>query len=300
MQYENLKKEFSHIHLKFNEPLAKYSYTRTGGPADVIAFPKTIDEVKELVNWVHREQVPLTILGNLSNLIVRDGGIPGLVMILTDLNHIEITDKTITAESGATLIDVTRRARDHHLTGLEFACGIPGSVGGAVFMNAGAYGGEIKDLPLEILALTRSGNLVTYKNETCDFHYRYSVFQKNADIILQATLQLEHGQLESIQSEMDRVTQLRESKQPLEYPSCGSVFKRPDGYFTGQLIQNAGLQGYRIGGAEISRKHAGFIVNVDRATATDYINMIQFIQETIWRINQVQLEPEVRIIGREN
>ena len=164
-------------------------------------------------------------------------------------------------------------------------------------MNAGAYGGEIKDLPLEIETLTRTGKFKTYSTQTAQFGYRHSIFQDNHEVVLQVKFQLEPGEIDLIQSEMDRLTELRTSKQPLELPSCGSVFKRPEGHFTGKLIQDAGLQGYRIGGAEISKKHAGFIVNVDHATATDYIELIQFIQHRIWELYQVQLEPEVRIIG---
>lgn len=218
-------------------------------------------------------------------------------MILTRMNQIQVEGETVIADAGASLIETTQVARDHHLTGLEFACGIPGSVGGAIFMNAGAYGGEIKDLPLEIETLTRTGEFRTYSTQTAQFGYRHSIFQDNHEVVLQVKFQLEPGEIDLIQSEMDRLTELRTSKQPLELPSCGSVFKRPEGHFTGKLIQDAGLQGYRIGGAEISKKHAGFIVNVDHATATDYIELIQFIQHRIWELYQVQLEPEVRIIG---
>ncbi len=299
MNYDLLREKYPNLTLKYDEPLSKYSYTKTGGPADVIAFPESVEEVKAIVNWAREYDAPLTILGNLSNLIVRDGGMKGIVIILTEMNNITVQDNCISADSGATLIEVTQQARDHQLTGLEFACGIPGSMGGAIFMNAGAYGGEICDIPLEVDTISREGVLKTYTLDQCEFSYRHSVFQDNHDIILTTRLWLQEGELDVIQNEMDRLTELRESKQPLEYPSCGSVFKRPEGYFTGKLIQDAGLQGYRIGGAEISKKHAGFIINVDQATATDYIKMIRFIQETIWDLNQVKLEPEVRIIGRE-
>ena len=298
MNFQQLSTLYPTITIHYDDALSNYTYTKTGGLADVTVFPKSKTEVKQIVDWAREQNVPLTILGNASNLIVRDGGIRGIVMILTDLNSVAATeDCQLIADSGARLIDVSYRALTEELTGLEFACGIPGSIGGAVFMNAGAYGGEVKEVITSVEVITREGEFKTYRNADCDFSYRHSVFQTNSDIVLSVTFQLTDGEPIAIKEEMDHLTDLRESKQPLEYPSCGSVFKRPVGYYTGKLIQDAGLQGYRIGGAEISRKHAGFIVNVDKATATDYTDMIEFIQERIWDLNQVRLEPEVRIIG---
>ncbi|MRI81088.1 UDP-N-acetylmuramate dehydrogenase [Fundicoccus ignavus] len=298
MNFQQLSTLYPTITIQYDDALSNYTYTKTGGLADVTVFPKTKTEVKQIVDWAREQNAPLTILGNASNLIVRDGGIRGIVMILTDLNSVTATeDGQLIADSGARLIDVSYRALTEELTGLEFACGIPGSIGGAVFMNAGAYGGEVKEVITSVEVITREGEFKTYRNADCDFSYRHSVFQTNSDIVLSVTFQLTDGEPIAIKEEMDHLTDLRESKQPLEYPSCGSVFKRPVGYYTGKLIQDAGLQGYRIGGAEISRKHAGFIVNVDKATATDYTDMIEFIQERIWDLNQVRLEPEVRIIG---
>lgn len=298
MNFQQLSTLYPTITIHYDDALSNYTYTKTGGLADVAVFPKSKTEVKQIVDWAREQNVPLTILGNASNLIVRDGGIRGIVMILTDLNSVMATeDGQLIADSGARLIDVSYRALTEELTGLEFACGIPGSIGGAVFMNAGAYGGEVKEVITSVEVITREGEFKTYRNADCDFSYRHSVFQTNSDIVLSVTFQLTDGEPIAIKEEMDHLTDLRESKQPLEYPSCGSVFKRPVGYYTGKLIQDAGLQGYRIGGAEISRKHAGFIVNVDKATATDYTDMIEFIQERIWDLNHVKLEPEVRIIG---
>ena len=298
MNFQQLSTLYPTITIQYDDALSNYTYTKTGGLADVTVFPKSKTEVKQIVDWAREQNAPLTILGNASNLIVRDGGIRGIVMILTDLNSVTATeDGQLIADSGARLIDVSYRALTEELTGLEFACGISGSIGGAVFMNAGAYGGEVKEVITSVEVITREGEFKTYRNADCDFSYRHSVFQTNSDIVLSVTFQLTDGEPIAIKEEMDHLTDLRESKQPLEYPSCGSVFKRPVGYYTGKLIQDAGLQGYRIGGAEISRKHAGFIVNVDKATATDYTDMIEFIQERIWDLNQVRLEPEVRIIG---
>src|SRR5699024_8405410 len=287
MDYKLLKEAHPNLNIKFNHALSDYSYTKTGGEADVIAFPKSKDEVKQIIDWAKEFDAPLTILGNLSNLIVKDGGIRGIVMILTDMNAISVDGHYIYAESGAGIIEVSREAYRHSLTGLEFACGIPGSVGGAVFMNAGAYEGEITDINVKIEAINREGQFLTYTNEDAEFAYRHSIFQENDNIILGVSFELQPGDQVAIKEKMDHLTELRESKQPLEYPSCGSVFKRPVGYYTGKLIQDAGLQGHRIGGAEISRKHAGFIINVGGATATDYVEMIEYIQETIWNLNSV-------------
>lgn len=297
--YQQFKETYPQLHIKIDEPLAYYSYTKTGGPADAIVFPTSIDEVTQVVSWVNDQQVPLTVFGNLSNLIVRDGGIDGIVMILTEMTGTQIDDEGIYASSGASLIETSRLALAHTMTGLEFACGIPGSVGGAVFMNAGAYGGEVKDCIQYVDILTRDGQQVRLMNDDCHFSYRHSVFQDQDVIILGAYFALKSGDAQAIQDKMAELTQLRESKQPLEYPSCGSVFKRPEGYFTGKLIQDAGLQGYRIGGAEISKKHAGFIVNIDGATATDYTDMITYIQKRIMEEYGVALETEVRILGRD-
>lgn len=283
-----------------DEPLSNYTYTKTGGKADYLIFPKNPTEVKVILDWVNDQSIPLTVIGNASNLIVKDGGIRGLVMILSEMNQIiQLDQQQIQAQSGALLADVAAFARDVALTGLEFACGIPGSIGGAIFMNAGAYGGEMADVVYQVDAITRQGEFVTYDLDACQFSYRHSFFQDQGDIILAVRYQLHEGECDAIQAVMTELTQLRESKQPLEYPSCGSVFKRPPGHFTGKLIQEAGLQGYRIGGAEVSRKHAGFIVNVDQATATDYVDLIHYIQAVIWDQFQVRLEPEVRIIGED-
>ena len=296
---EQFSAEYPEIRAFTNERLDKYTYTKTGGVADLLVFPKNRQEVEATLQYVNDKGLPLTVLGNASNLIVKDGGIRGLVMMLTDMVTVEVDQTRIHAAAGAPLIEVAKFAREKHLTGLEFACGIPGSIGGAVFMNAGAYGGEVKDVIESVQVITRQGDFKVYDNQSCDFSYRHSHFQSSDEIVLSVTFQLKAGDLSEISNEMDRLTDLRTSKQPLEYPSCGSVFKRPEGYYTGKLIQDAGLQGYRIGGAEISRKHAGFIVNVDHATATDYLQMIEHIQATIWQLNHVQLETEVRIIGED-
>ncbi|MGX4685334.1 UDP-N-acetylmuramate dehydrogenase [Vagococcus sp. JNUCC 83] len=298
MTTKTIVQHFPNITILTNEPLSNYTYTKTGGPADFLAFPKTQQEVKDLITFCQTHQLQWICLGNASNLIVRDGGIQDVVIVLTEMNHVSVNDTTIIAEAGAKLIDVTRDALEHHLTGLEFACGIPGSIGGAAYMNAGAYGGELSDVFYSADIILKDGTIKTLYKDDMDFSYRHSVIQTLKGIVLSVTFHLEHGEYDLIKEKMDELTYLRESKQPLEYPSCGSVFKRPEGHFTGKLIQDAGLQGHMIGGAQISTKHAGFIVNINQATATDYVTLIEYIQQTILDKFDVQLETEVRIIGR--
>lgn len=287
------------IEFKLNEPLSKYTFTKTGGNADTLAFPKTRQELVEIVDTARENKVPVTIIGNASNLIIKDGGIRGIVIILPNFKKIEVSETKVTAEAGATIINTTIAAQKAGLTGLEFAAGIPGSVGGAVFMNAGAYGGEVKDCLQSATVLTRTGELKTYTNAEMHFSYRHSLVQTNGDIVVKATFGLRPGNLVAIREQMDNLNAQRAAKQPLEYPSCGSVFKRPVGHFVGPMIQKAGLQGHIIGGAQISTKHAGFIVNIGGATATDYMDMIHLVQITVAEKFNVQLEPEVRIIGED-
>ncbi|MCC4514054.1 UDP-N-acetylmuramate dehydrogenase [Limosilactobacillus reuteri] len=296
----NLMNEFPDIEIKQDEPLMNYTYTKTGGPADWLAFPETIDQVKELVDYVREHEMGLTVLGNASNLIVGDGGIDDLTIILTRLNKIEVHDNKVTAQAGASYIATTEAARDSELTGLEFAAGIPGSIGGAVFMNAGAYGGETKNVVSEATVMLPDGTIKHFTNEELDFGYRHSSIQDNNGVVLDATFALEPGKYDDIKARMDDLNERREAKQPLDLPSCGSVFKRPEGYYAGKLIHDAGLQGYTSGGAQVSTKHAGFIVNIDHGTAADYVNVIHHVQKTVKEKFGVDLETEVRIIGRQD
>lgn len=287
------------IEFKLNEPLSKYTFTKTGGPADVLAFPKTRDELVEIVDTARVNKVDITVIGNASNLIIKDGGIRGIVIILPNFHEIKVSETSVTAEAGATIINTTIAAQKAGLTGIEFAAGIPGSVGGAVFMNAGAYGGEITDVFESAEVLMPDGRITTLTHEDMQFGYRHSIVQDNGGIVISATFALKRGNKDAIQEEMDRLNELRRSKQPLEYPSCGSVFKRPKGHFTGPLIIKAGLQGKIVGGAQDSMKHAGFIVNIKHATATDYLNLIHLIQKTVKEKFDVELKTEVRIIGED-
>jgi UDP-N-acetylmuramate dehydrogenase len=251
------------------------------------------------LKFAHEHRVPVTLLGNGSNVIVKDGGIRGITLSLKKLNTITCTGAELVAQTGATIIEASRRARDAGLTGLEFACGIPGTVGGAFYMNAGAYGGQIADVLESVLVLTEQGEFKTLSKEEFDFDYRKSVFSAKRYIALEGTFRLQKGDKAQIQAKMDELTIARETKQPLEYPSCGSVFKRPPGMFAGKLIQDSGLQGTRIGGAEVSKKHAGFIVNVDNATATEYMSLVRHVQQTVKDKFGVELETEVITIGED-
>ncbi|WP_414044766.1 UDP-N-acetylmuramate dehydrogenase [Macrococcus equi] len=295
--YDGLSELIGASHIKKNEPLKNYTYTKTGGNADIYITPVKYSEIQKTIQFANQHQIPVTFLGNGSNIIIRDGGIRGIVISLLGLTEVQVEVDTIIASSGAAIIDVSRIARDHHLTGLEFACGIPGSVGGAVFMNAGAYGGEVKDVIESATVVNQNGEIITLTNEELKLDYRTSIIQSEHYVVLEASFKLERGDINLIQSQMDILTERREEKQPLEYPSCGSVFRRPPGHFAGQLIQEAGLQGHRIGGVEVSTKHAGFIVNVDNGSATDYENMIAHVQKVVLNNSGVELQPEVRVIG---
>lgn len=284
--------------VKTDEPLYKYTYTETGGPADIYVEAGTIEDTAEVIRFGKTHNISVTYLGNGSNIIIRDGGIRGIVVSLLNLNNISVNGNTLVAESGAAIIDASQTALKHHLSGLEFACGIPGSVGGAVYMNAGAYGGEVKDCLKHVTAINEYGDFVNLTLEELELGYRTSRVQTEHLVVVSAEFELSADKNhEDIKAVMDDLTEKRESKQPLEYPSCGSVFQRPPGNFAGKLIQDAGLQGHRIGGVEVSKKHAGFMVNVDGGTAGDYEALIHFVQDTVQEKYGVVLHREVRIIG---
>ena len=296
---ELLKEDLAGIEILFNEPLKQYTYTKVGGVAEYLAFPRNQYELKRIVTFANTHEIPWMVLGNSSNIIVRDGGIDGFVIMFDHFRDIKVNGYVIEAEAGAKLIDVTHVARYHSLTGFEFACGIPGSIGGAVYMNAGAYGGEIAHILQSCKVLTPGGEIKTLTAEELAFGYRHSKIQETGDVVISAKFALAPGNYDQIDQEMARLTHLRELKQPLEYPSCGSVFKRPVGHFAGQLISEAGLKGHRIGGVEVSEKHAGFMINVDHGTAKDYEDLIAHVIATVEKSSGVTLEREVRIIGKD-
>jgi UDP-N-acetylmuramate dehydrogenase len=297
--YKDLQGKITQGILRIDEPLCKYTMTKLGGSADILVIPTTIDETEATVRYAYEHDIPLLLLGNGSNMVVRDGGVRGIVLHLPKLNKIKIEGTSVHAEGGANIFDVSRLAGTKSLTGFEFACGIPGSVGGAMAMNAGAYGGEIKDIIVQVTVLTKEGERIVLSKDELELGYRQSIITKKGYYVLSADFKLEIGSPEEISAKMADLTYQRESKQPLEFPSAGSVFKRPPGYYAGKLIQDSGLQGKGFGGAEVSVKHAGFIVNKNNATASDYIQTIEMVKAEVKKNFGVDLELEVKIVGEE-
>ena len=295
--YEDLITQLDPKNVKIDEALSLHTMTRMGGFADLFVTPETEDQAAFVVQYAHKNKIPLLLIGNGSNMVVRDGGVRGIVLRLEKLNKITINGNRVIAECGADIIDVSRAVAKESLSGLEFACGIPGSIGGAMAMNAGAYGGEIQDVIYQSTVLTPSGEKLILSKEDLELGYRKSIVTKKGYYVLSSEFELQKGIQEEIDAKIADLTFQRESKQPLEYPSAGSVFKRPPGYFAGKLIQDSGLQGKGFGGAEVSMKHAGFIVNKNNATATDYINTIEMVKKAVKENFGVELELEVKIVG---
>lgn len=285
--------------IKIDEKLSSYVNFKVGGPADILLIPKSKEQVIKSVEVCKENKIPFYLIGNGSNILVRDGGFRGVVISLKEVNTIIVDGDKIEAECGAMLKAVSDKAMENSLTGFEFACGIPGTIGGAVFMNAGAYDGEIAHVIESVEIIDEECNIVRLSNKDLDFGYRSSIVMKKGYTVLSAVFKLEKGQVKTIKELVDDLTNKRESKQPLEYPSAGSTFKRPTGYFAGKLIQDAGLKGYSIGGAAVSEKHSGFVINKGNATAKDITDLIKYIQDEVKRQFGVELHPEVRIIGEE-
>ena len=296
---DSFKKIYNDSEIKIDENMSNHIHFKVGGPVDILLIPSKVNQVVETLKICKNENIPYFIIGNGSNLLVKDGGIRGVVIKLSNLLFIEVKDNTIKASSGTLLEDVSKKAVENSLTGFEFACGIPGSVGGAVFMNAGAYDGEIKNVIKEAEVLDRDGNIMVLSKEELELGYRTSKVMKDNLLVLSATFELTKGDKEKIQERVDELTEKRESKQPLEYPSAGSTFKRPEGYFAGKLIQDAGLKGASVGGAAVSEKHSGFVINNDGATAEDVLNLIAHVQNEVKKQFGVELHTEVRIIGED-
>ena len=284
--------------LKLNEPMSKHTSFHIGGPADVLAQPSDVAELQSLLREAERLQIPVTLIGNGSNLLVLDKGIRGLVVKMGNaLTDISIADNSITFGSGVSLAMASKKAASLGLSGMEFAVGIPGSIGGAVYMNAGAYDGEMSKVVREIQVLTAAGEVKTLEAKDLDFSYRHSALQGSDLIVLNVTVELTAGVQKDIEAKMADFSERRISKQPLELPSAGSMFKRPPGYFAGTLIDQSGLKGYTVGGAQVSTKHAGFVVNIGGATAADVLQLISDVQNKIFEAHGVHLEPEVMVIG---
>ena len=281
-----------------DEPMKKHTTFRVGGNADFFVIPKTVEEVKQTIMLCVEQDMPYYILGNGSNLLVGDKGYRGVVIqIYKEMNNIFVDGQKIKVQAGALLSKIGSVALEAGLTGFEFAAGIPGTMGGAVVMNAGAYGGEMKDVLEEVTVLTKEGEVLILSKEQLDMGYRTSVVAKMDYIVLKATIALELGDRDAIKARMDELKVQRTTKQPLEFPSAGSTFKRPEGYFAGKLIQDAGLRGFQVGGAQVSEKHCGFVINKGDATAADIVELMKQVSERVKEKFGVELEPEVKRLG---
>ena len=284
------------------EPLSEHTTFRIGGPAAFYLAPESEDEVREALAFAGEKGLPYYLIGRGSNLLCSDEGYDGVIIeIGKGMEQISIEwaseGAIVTAQAGVSLSSLAARLAKEGLTGFEFAGGIPGTLGGAIAMNAGAYGGEIKDCILSARVLTEQGEIRTLDKAELELGYRTSVIQRESAIVLSGTFSFQPGDTEKIQETMRELNQRRRDKQPLEYPSAGSTFKRPEGHFAGKLIEDAGLRGYRVGDAQVSEKHCGFVVNRGRATAADVYRLIRDVQKRVWDEFQVKLEPEVRMIG---
>ncbi|MGE5485442.1 MAG: UDP-N-acetylmuramate dehydrogenase [Ignavibacteriales bacterium] len=281
-----------------DESMSSHTSFKIGGPADLLVLPSGIADLKRVVQFCIRTGTPWFVMGNGTNLLVRDKGIRGVVIKMAGtLNHINLEGDRIAAGAGALLRDVSVFAAQHGLSGLEFACGIPGTMGGAVVMNAGAYGGEMKDVVESVRLLSPGGEIRSVPASAMEFGYRKSVLQDSGDIALEATLTLRRDDKGRIEATMRDFEEKRKAKQPLDVPSAGSVFRRPEGHFVGPLVEGAGLKGFRVGDAGVSGLHAGFIVNHGHATAGDVLLLIGHIQDTVFRRYGVRLEPEIKVVG---
>ncbi|MBO4445470.1 MAG: UDP-N-acetylmuramate dehydrogenase [Clostridia bacterium] len=281
-----------------NADMAKHTTFRIGGPARLLVEPNSVDSLEAILKACKAEGVKPIVLGNGSNVLVRDEGIDGVVIVMGDeFSKIEYAgNDLVRVQAGAKLVDLCRFALEYSLGGLEFAFGIPGTVGGAAFMNAGAYGGEMKDVVWVVNHIDLDGNRGSYQGSELDFSYRHSAYVDSDLIITSVIFHLEQDNAEGIKNNMDDVQRRRKAKQPLEYPSAGSTFKRPEGYFAAALIDECGLKGYSVGGAQVSEKHAGFVINTGGATAADVLALMDHVQKTVLEQKGVALEPEVRII----
>lgn len=282
-----------------NESMKNHTYFKIGGKADILITPKTTEELIASIKICDDEKTLYYIIGNGSNLLVKDGGFRGVIIKLSKLDKITVDEDKIIALGGAKLKDMSGCALKHNLTGFEFACGIPGSVGGAVTMNAGAYDGEMVNVVTEAVVMDKDCNIITLKNEDLELGYRTSAVMKYNYIVLSVTIKLKKADPLKIKARIDELTYRREDKQPLEYPSAGSTFKRPEGHFAGKLIEDSGLKGTVLGGAAVSEKHSGFIINKKDATAKDILDLIELVQKTVSKNFNVDLHPEVRIIGED-
>jgi len=297
--YDELTAILTKEEILVDEPMKNHTWFEIGGTADILVIPDSVDKLIQVIHFVKKNHIPAFLIGNGSNLLVRDGGIRGIVIKTEMINHIEVKGNRITAECGAHLSDISDMAYEMELTGFEFACGIPGTLGGAVFMNAGAYDGEMSFVLDSVRVITPELDVKVLTKDELELGYRTSAVKKRDYIVLDVVITLIPGVKEDIRSKIDDLTNRRKERQPLEFPSAGSTFKRPTGYYAGKLIQDAGLKGFQIGGAQVSEKHSGFLINRDNADAEDVLNLIRYIQTTVMEKFQVQLSTEVLIVGED-
>lgn len=296
--YEKLKNIVSEENIIIDEPMKNHTTFRVGGPADYFVMPQEAGEIRDVAALCRREEIPYYIVGNGSNLLVSDQGYRGVIIqIFRSMSRIEVEGTVIRAQAGALLSAIAARALEHELTGFEFAAGIPGTIGGATVMNAGAYGGEMKDVLRKVTVLTPEGEILEIEKDDLELGYRTSIISKKGYVTLEAEIELEKGDGAQIRAVMDDLKNRRITKQPLEYPSAGSTFKRPEGYFAGKLIQDSGLAGFRVGGAQVSEKHCGFVINKEQATAAEVNELMRQVSERVEEKFGVRLEPEVKRLG---
>ncbi len=277
-----------------NEPMSQHTTFRIGGDADCFLQIENVEQLKKIQRYLQQLEIPYFVLGNGSNLLVGDEGYAGVILEIADkMKEVKVMGNLIVAQAGAPMSKIARIACENGLTGFEFAAGIPGTIGGGVVMNAGAYGGELKQVVTLVRVVDKEGNLLELDNETMEFGYRTSAIKHQPFTVAEVHIQLQEGEPEQIKARMDELAVKRREKQPLEYPSAGSTFKRPEGYFAGELIMKAGLRGYQVGGAQVSEKHCGFVINKGNATAADVKQLIAHVQETVKACYGVELEPEI-------
>lgn len=299
---EAVKQKFCQVlgkeQVLFEEPMKSHTTFRIGGPAEVFIMPKSVKQVQMTVKICQEEQIPYFILGNGSNLLVSDRGYRGVIIQMDrNMGEIQVEGTEIQAAAGALLSSIAVAARRESLTGFEFAGGIPGTLGGAVVMNAGAYGGEIKDVLKEVTVMDGDGKIFTLPASELEMGYRTSIIKTAGYLVLSARITLSRGEEEDIKARTRELSEMRTQKQPLDYPSAGSTFKRPEGYFAGKLIMDSGLRGYSVGGAMVSEKHCGFVINKGNATAEDVVSLMKHVTEVVQEKYGVTLEPEVKFLG---
>ena len=298
--YDKLNNVIGKDSILIDEPMSRHTTFRVGGPADFFVTPKAKEEVRDVIRICKEAGMPYYIIGNGSNLLVSDAGYRGvIVQIYKEMNEVKVEGDLVKAQAGALLSGIAAKALGAELSGFEFASGIPGTIGGACVMNAGAYGGEMKDVLESVTVLTGEGKIIELGRNELELGYRTSVIAKKGYIVLGAVLKLERGDGEKIKTYMDELKEKRVTKQPLEYPSAGSTFKRPEGYFAGKLIEDAGLRGFQVGGAQVSEKHCGFVINRDHATAAAIMELMRQVQIRVKENSGVDLEPEVKRLGDE-